>query len=241
MFGEVVLGYIKTSRKAAPRWGKGVWVGKALPNDAHIIIHPEGAFVTRSVRRLPAPFVLEPLSEVTTSPWDHGYASLGHQLLYNMHVSPPMAFGMPMIDVDAEHVKTYAQTHVGSDSELEDLPEAGIGDEPSSAKPSIGDVPPEVPSEAQKRDGDGDPAPPSSPKKQRVGEQQPVTPLDETMDESGERAPRTPKLADSPKQQFMQQVTSSNLELYEHEDSAVKFEFQYDDLDRLEKYEMGIL
>ena len=33
MFGEVVLGYIKTSRKAAPRWTKGIWVGKALPND----------------------------------------------------------------------------------------------------------------------------------------------------------------------------------------------------------------
>ena len=59
LFGEVVLGYLKTSRKAAPRWTKGVWVGKALPNDGHIIIHPEGAFVTRSVRRLPTPFVLE--------------------------------------------------------------------------------------------------------------------------------------------------------------------------------------
>ena len=49
MFGLVVLGYTKTSRKAAPRWTKGIWVGKALPNDGHIIIHAEGVFVTRSV------------------------------------------------------------------------------------------------------------------------------------------------------------------------------------------------
>ena len=67
--------------------------------------------------------MLERLYEVTTSPWDR-FAALGHRMLYNKHVSPPMAFGMPMIDIDAEHVKTYAQTHVGSDSEREDLSEA---------------------------------------------------------------------------------------------------------------------
>ena len=102
MFGEVVLGYIKTSRKAAPRWTKGIWVGKALPNDGHIIIHAEGVFVTRSVRRLPTPFVL-----------------------YSKNLSPPLAVGMPMIDVDAEHVITYAKTHAGSDSDCEDPLEAG--------------------------------------------------------------------------------------------------------------------
>ena len=117
MFGEVVLGYIKTSTKAAPRWTKGIWVGKTLPNDGHIIIHAEGVFVTTSVRRLPIPFVLEPLGEITTSPWDHGYASLGHRMLYTGNVSPPFAVSMPMTDVDAEHVKTYAAKHVGSDSD----------------------------------------------------------------------------------------------------------------------------
>ena len=194
--------------------------------------------MTRSVRRLPSPFDLERLGEVTTSPWDHGYAALGHRMLYNKHVSPPMAFGMPMIDIDAEHVKTYAQTHVGSDSEREDLPEAGIGDDSQVAKPSAADVAAQAPAEVQKRGDGGDLAQPSSPKKQRVGEEQPLTPLDEIMDESGERAPKTPKLADSPKQQFMQQVKSTNLELYEHEDAAVTFDFHDDDLDRLEKYEM---
>ena len=102
MFGEVVLGYIKTSRKAAPRWTKGIWVGKALPNDGRIITHAEGVFVTRSVRRLPTPFVL-----------------------YSKNLSPPLAVGMPMIDVDAEHVITYAKTHAGSDSDCEDPLEAG--------------------------------------------------------------------------------------------------------------------
>ena len=58
------------------------------------------------------------------------------------------------------------------------------------------------------------------------------------MDSTGERAPKTPRLAESPKQQQMNQVTSTDLELYEHEDSAVQFQFDNDDLDRLEQYEM---
>ena len=36
----------------------------------------------------------------------------------------------------------------------------------------------------------------------------------------------------------MNQVTSTDLDLYEHEDSAVQFQFDNDDLDRLEQYEM---
>ena len=58
------------------------------------------------------------------------------------------------------------------------------------------------------------------------------------MDRAGERAPKTPRLTDSPKQQRMNQVTSTDLDLYEHEDSAVQFQFDNDDLDRLEQYEM---
>ena len=58
------------------------------------------------------------------------------------------------------------------------------------------------------------------------------------MDSAGERAPKTPRLTDSPKQQRMNQVTSTDLDLYEHEDSAVQFQFDNDDLDRLEQYEM---
>ena len=81
--------------------------------------------MTRSVRRLPTSFVLEPLGEITTSPWDHGYACLGHRTLYSKHVSPPLPVGMPMTDVDAEHVKNYAATHAGSNSDHEDPLEAG--------------------------------------------------------------------------------------------------------------------
>ena len=86
MFGETVLGYIKTDRKAAPRWAKGIWLGKTLTNDTHIIAHGSGVFVTRSVRRLPTPFVLEELGAMEFGPWEFGYAALGHRMVYNKHL-----------------------------------------------------------------------------------------------------------------------------------------------------------
>ena len=56
MFGETVLGFLKQTHKGAPQWTKGVWLGKTLSNDVHIIAVPgaQQLFVTRSVRRLPA-------------------------------------------------------------------------------------------------------------------------------------------------------------------------------------------
>ena len=200
--------------------------------------------MTRSVRRLPTAFVLELLSDVTTAPWDHGYASLGHRMLYNKHVSPPQAFGMPMIDNDAEHVKNYAATHAGSRSDQEDPPEAGIGPAAALAgEPQVPESGATAPMESDvadshKRHDPEAPICPGSPKKQRVGEEQPVAPADDLMESFGESAPKTPKLSESPRQQQMMQITSTDLNLYEHEDAAVKVDFSLEELDSLEKYEM---
>jgi len=46
------------------------------------------------------------------------------------------------------------------------------------------------------------------------------------------------RLEDSPDQQRMLQVTSTDLGLYEHKDAPVKFDFNNDDVDRMEKYEL---
>ena len=107
MFGESVLGFLKTDRKAAARWQRGI--GKSLVNDVHIIAQGASIFVTRSIRRRPRPFELEDLGEVVSGPWDYGYASLGHRMVYNKRLSGPFAFGVgaalpPGIDVEANTV-----------------------------------------------------------------------------------------------------------------------------------------
>ena len=59
--------------------------------------------------------------------------------------------------------------------------------------------------------------------------------LDDTA--VGEQAPKTPKLSDDDEKKRLQQVTSTDLSLYEHEDQPVKFSFHADELDELEEYD----
>ena len=51
--------------------------------------------------------------------------------------------------------------------------------------------------------------------------------------------PKTPKLSEDSSKKQVNQVTSTDLSLYEHEDNPVTFSFQQDDLDELEKYDMN--
>ena len=50
--------------------------------------------------------------------------------------------------------------------------------------------------------------------------------------------PKTPKHSEEASKEQMNQVTSTDLSLYEHEDSPVSFSFQQDELDELESYDM---
>ena len=90
-YGEVVLGYLRTSAKAGARWCKGVWLGKTTQNDTHIIATDQGLFLTRSVRRLVEQdrWSLERCGEVTLAPWEHGFASLGGKLVVNKRIVAP--------------------------------------------------------------------------------------------------------------------------------------------------------
>eukprot|EP00435_Cladocopium_sp_Y103_P048243 s97_g14.t1 len=241
MFGECVLGFLKSGdKKAAPRWQKGIWLGKSLTNDTHIIAQGNDVFVTRSIRRLPTPFVLEALGDMVACPWSYGYAALGHRMVYSRQLSPPMPFGvgsgLPPAGIDAEaiQVQRYAEEHPNEDLDAPELGEAGPRDAVEGPKPVEMDV--QSSSAGHKRlDADSVPEDEAA-KRQRIGLEQPMTP-DDQMLAAGERSPKAPRLAESPKRQMMNQVTSTDLSLYEHEDDAVRFQFEDDELDRLEQYD----
>ena len=40
MFGEAVMGFLRTSLKGLSQWTRGVWLSKAISNDSHIIGTP---------------------------------------------------------------------------------------------------------------------------------------------------------------------------------------------------------
>ncbi|CAE7357043.1 RE1, partial [Symbiodinium sp. KB8] len=98
-FGECVLGHVHTSAKAGPRWIRGVWLGKSVLNDTHLLACSQGLMVTRSLRRLPNAWSLDDAGEVKVSPWDHGFANLSGKLMVPRRSVKPKAVALPAPEV----------------------------------------------------------------------------------------------------------------------------------------------
>ncbi|CAE7215048.1 unnamed protein product [Symbiodinium sp. CCMP2456] len=80
-FGERVLGYLKPDGKSSARWRHGLWLGKAVGSDTHIIGVPGGVFVTRSVRRFDDSYDPDLASSFDVCVWEHGLSSIGGKLV----------------------------------------------------------------------------------------------------------------------------------------------------------------
>ena len=88
-FGEVVLAFVKTAKKGAPSWRKGVWLTKSNTSDVHVVGIGEHIVCTRSVRRLPKQWDLKLAGDVVAEPWCFGLASLGSKLVSTKRILPP--------------------------------------------------------------------------------------------------------------------------------------------------------
>ena len=124
LFGESVLGFLKRTTKGSPQWTRGIWLGKTMSNDVHIIAVSGSTqlFVTRSVRRFPKPWNMDGIANVEACPWSFGYASLGSQLVLAKRISAPPILSLPEVkprDLDAEAVMNLPPTPV----EQEDGPQ----------------------------------------------------------------------------------------------------------------------
>ena len=145
MFGETVMGYLKPSAKGLPSGHRGVWLGKTFLNDAHVVSCRAGIFVTKSVRRIPSPWVLDELKGVEITPWDCSFATLGAKLFVPKRVLPPpvlpavalppaevvpaSALSSPFVgDEEAQLVEQYALNNPGT-PEVEHTvnPSLGLG------------------------------------------------------------------------------------------------------------------
>ena len=83
-FGEKVLGYIKPDGKSSARWRHGLWLGKAIGNDTHILGLIGGVFVTRSVRRFEDNFDPDFAASFDVSVFEHGLSSIGGRLAWRV-------------------------------------------------------------------------------------------------------------------------------------------------------------
>ena len=139
-FGETCMGYLKPTAKGLPSWQRGVWLGKAQNNDAHIISCNGGLFITRSVRRIPSPWILSEVGNVEMSPWECSFATLGSRLMVPKRVlkptpqvvpalppasvQPEASKLKPVLDVEAEAVRGLPPTPM--EPAVEELPAAAI-------------------------------------------------------------------------------------------------------------------
>ena len=94
-FGEKVLGYVKPDGKSSARWRHGLWLGKAIGNDTHILGLIGGVFVTRSVRRFEDNFDPDFAASFDVSVFEHGLSSIGGKLVLG-HKKPAAPAAMPV-------------------------------------------------------------------------------------------------------------------------------------------------
>ena len=73
VFGETCLFFRPTKYKGDVQWRKGIWVGTNERNKCHVVLTNDGAFETRSVRRLPPEQQWSPelVVEAKGLPWDY--------------------------------------------------------------------------------------------------------------------------------------------------------------------------
>ena len=88
-FGEVVLAFVKTSKKGAPSWRKGIWLTKSNSSDVHVVGIGDHVVCKRSVRRLPKQWDLKLAGDVVAEPCCFGLASLGNKLISTKRILPP--------------------------------------------------------------------------------------------------------------------------------------------------------
>ena len=226
--GETCMGYLKPTAKGLPSWQRGVWLGKTQNNDAHIISCNGGLFMTRSVRRIPSPWILSEVGNVEMSPWECSFATLGSRLMVPKRVLKPTAQVAPalppasvqpeasklkpVLDVEAEAVRGLPPTPM--EPAVEELPAAAI---PAQAQAGFVPQP-------------GIMAPPPA----SAAPSGLATPM-----QDDQQAPLTPVPEDEPASKKARICVVAGVE-YEHEDDHNYTSFTSDELDSLEEFDFGL-
>ncbi|CAE7250077.1 unnamed protein product, partial [Symbiodinium sp. CCMP2456] len=180
-FGEKVLGYLKPDGKSSARWRHGLWLGKAVGADTHVVGMPGGVFVTRSVRRFSDNFDTELAASFDVCVWEHGLSSIGGKLvLGRKKPAAPSALPVPAYvgppDGADKHEAEAVAPHSPSDIAGTDSPPS-LPVSPSVPSSSISDE--QVDDEVANEAGNADAVPESS---SRGAESSPAPVITERLD-----------------------------------------------------------
>ena len=248
-FGEVVLGFVKTTKKGAPSWRKGIWLTKSTNNDVHVVAFGEHVFCTRSIRRLPRQWDLKLAGEVTAEPWNFGLASLGNKLLSSKRILPPQVYPVANVGTPDEAASDPESFHgeppimIPDSRTLDEIarraPDTRHEDEAGQALRPGATVPVSEPSSGVAERAD-------APMNESSFASSGVVRDADTPREESSRATKAPRL-DAPDQQMMLvsqdvRVVNSICQVLslDHEDEPNPTYFEQGELDDLENYDAAL-
>ena len=246
-FGEVVLAYVKSTKKGAPRWLKGIWLTKTLNHDAHVIALPSAIVCTRSVRRPSNQWDLERCGSLEQPPWEFGLATLGSKLVSAKRIIEPATLTYPIGNAAGEAPSPLDEAasdppspaEIADETTLDELakdaPRAGIAAQAGQGAEEIAEVVEDSPQPEIAMPN------PSLPERYAG----PSTPFPEPMELGGSASTRSRDLDESggpakqakvsaPAQQIM-----AAMEI-DHEDEPNLTQFLDEELDYMEDYDYNI-
>ena len=177
LFGESVMFRKLTQYKGNDIFHRGVWVGKNQWNDAHVILTPEGAFESRTIRRLAMEesFVATDMVIAKGLPW-----SYSPQGIMTKHGGQAQRYRQPTLEMDATEEEMRAVTEAVAAGVVTPAP----GSKAQPTTPGMPSLPTAAPMT---------PAPTSTtPRTKRAGEhEEEGTEANEGDGEEGEKKQRT--------------------------------------------------
>ena len=246
-FGEVVLGYVRSSKKGAPRWLKGIWLTKTLNHDAHVIALPNAIVCTRSVRRLCKQWDLERCGSLELPAWEFGLATLGSKLVAAKRIIEPATLTYPLVDAasaegspqDEAADDPPSPTEILDKTELDELgkdaPQAGLAAQAGQVTEEITEI---VEDATEAEVGVQNPSLPP----RYAG---PPTPFPEAMDTGGAASTRPSDSSEVGRPAKQAKISAPSQQIMaameiDHEDEPNLTQFLDEELDYMEDYDYDI-
>ena len=139
-FGELCIFHQASRHKGDLQWRRGIWVGVNERNGAHVLLTSEGAFESRSIRRLPASeqWSAEEVLAAKGLPWDFGGAAKRKRPLYTSARIPLLPDSATLEEVAKAAGRAAAETIAAGTPKPQPLDEAGSDPTTSSSSSSSG-------------------------------------------------------------------------------------------------------
>ena len=140
VFGEQCIFHKPSKYKGDVQWHRGIWVGVNERNGAHVLLTNEGAFESRSIRRLPGEeqWSAEAVLQAQGLPWDYKGKLKRKKALCASARAPLLPDNATLEELARAAGKAAAETIVAATPNLRRHDDEAGSDPETSSVPSMG-------------------------------------------------------------------------------------------------------